>query len=357
MSDSSKIIFVTGASGYLASHVVYQLAEQGHRVRASVRKNKMLPVRDLYLKSHPNVEIVQIDDLAQGDLGDVFKGVDVVIHTASPLPGRGSAEVILKGAIEGSLNVLQQAEKAGVRKFVVTSSTLAVTGDPSIKDGAYRAEHWSPWTKEDAERMPYVVSKKFAELAVWDWAEAHPHVDVTVINPPFLYGPLAPIHLPVAPGDYISLSTALMVYNLISPDGTYPPEPAYTDVRDTAAAHVRAALSALPKETSTDIKSPRKRVVFASPHGVVFKDVLDMIRNARPELAGRIISKGSVPEFEIDRYHVDFGRIEEIVGLKKEDFHTLEETLLDTIDDMLALEKEWVAQGYVLPPNVPPMML
>ncbi|KAF4620576.1 hypothetical protein D9613_000271 [Agrocybe pediades] len=332
MSDSSKIIFVTGASGYLASHVVYQLAEQGHRVRASVRKNKMLPVRDLYLKSHPNVEIVQIDDLAQGDLGDVFKGVDVVIHTASPLPGRGSAEVILKGAIEGSLNVLQQAEKAGVRKFVVTSSTLAVTGDPSIKDGAYRAEHWSPWTKEDAERMPYVVSKKFAELAVWDWAEAHPHVDVTVINPPFLYGPLAPIHLPVAPGDYISLSTALMVYNLISPDGTYPPEPAYTD-------------------------SPRKRVVFASPHGVVFKDVLDMIRNARPELAGRIISKGSVPEFEIDRYHVDFGRIEEIVGLKKEDFHTLEETLLDTIDDMLALEKEWVSQGYVLPPNVPPMML
>ncbi|KAF4621194.1 hypothetical protein D9613_000269 [Agrocybe pediades] len=352
MSDNSKLVFVTGASGYLAAHIIHQLADKGHRVRASARKNKVEPLRDLYSKSYPNVEIVQIDDIVHGDFGSALKDVDVVIHTASPLPGRASGEVILKGAIDGSLNVLQQAEKAGVRKFVVTSSTTAVTGDPSIKGGAYRAEHWSPWTKADAERIPYAVSKKFAELAVWEWADAHPHVDVTVFNPPFLYGPLAPIHLPIVPGDYISLSTSLMVYNLISPDGAYPPRPAYVDVRDTASAHVQAALRSIsPSE------SPRKRVIFSSPHGFVLKDVLELIRKARPELAGRIISKAPVPEFEIDRYDLDWARIEEVTGLKKEDLHTLEETILDTIDDMLALEKEWEAWGYVLPPNVPPMLL
>lgn len=42
---------------------------------------------------------------------------------------------------------------------------------------------WNPMTKEDAINahpfIVYEISKKYAELAVWEWAEAHPHVDVT----------------------------------------------------------------------------------------------------------------------------------------------------------------------------------
>ncbi|THU80424.1 hypothetical protein K435DRAFT_501848 [Dendrothele bispora CBS 962.96] len=46
-------------------------------------------------------------------------------------------------------------------------------------------------------------------------------------------------------------------------------------------------------------------------------------------------------------YHLpcDFARIEEVLGIKKEDFFTRDETLLNTIDDYLALEEEWVKQG------------
>jgi len=47
-----------------------------------------------------------------------------------------------------------------------------------IANALFNAD-WSPWTKADAERVPYAVSKKYAELAVWEWAEANPHVDVT----------------------------------------------------------------------------------------------------------------------------------------------------------------------------------
>lgn len=43
-------------------------------------------------------------------------------------------------AIEGSLNVLRQAEAVGVRKFVVTSSTAAVVRDPATKGVTYKAE-------------------------------------------------------------------------------------------------------------------------------------------------------------------------------------------------------------------------
>ena len=45
-----------------------------------------------------------------------------------------------QSAIEGSLNVLRQAEKAGVKKFVVTSSIVTVMNDPTVKGKAYRSE-------------------------------------------------------------------------------------------------------------------------------------------------------------------------------------------------------------------------
>ena len=100
------------------------------------------------------------------------------------------------------MNVFRQAEKAGVKKFVVTSSIITVRGDPAVKGTAYRSERrsfplrselgcnvfrttdWNPVTKEDGlhsdmKQVTYAASKKYAELAVWEWAEAHPDVDVT----------------------------------------------------------------------------------------------------------------------------------------------------------------------------------
>ena len=52
-------------------------------------------------------------------------------------------------------------------------------------------EDWNPVTKEIAinagnDEDAYAASKKFAELAVWEWAEAHPHVEVTTSKLTFL---------------------------------------------------------------------------------------------------------------------------------------------------------------------------
>ncbi|KAF8813958.1 NAD(P)-binding protein [Phlegmacium glaucopus] len=337
----SKVIFVTGASGFLGSHIVSQLLEKGYHVKAAARGRKAEALRVLHAKNS-SIEIIEIADIIYDQFRDALVGVDAVIHTASPLPGRTDPQDTLNTAIEGTLNVLRQAEKAGVKKFVVTSSTIAVVGDPTVKGVAFRAEHWNPVTKEIALHggssiSTYAAAKTFAERAVWEWAEAHPDVDVTTIAPPFLYGPRPPQFIPLPKPDFESLSTSLMIYNLLFPTGIYLPRPSYVDFRDVARAHV-GALDSKPEKN-------RKRVVFSSPHGLTLDHVLDIIKKGHPELEHRLIT-GPVPKFEHDRYDLDFERIKEVTGLSKEDFHTLEETISDNVNDLLELEEEWKKNGY-----------
>jgi len=241
------------------------------------------------------------------------------------------------------LNVLRQAEKAGVKKFVVTSSIITVRNDPAVKGTAYRSEHWNPVTKEDAldsdkNGVAYAASKKYAELAVWEWAESHPDVDVTTILPPFIFGPFPHKFLPLPKPEYDALSTTLMIYNLLFPTGVYLPRPDYVDFRDVARAHI-GALNSKPD------KNNRKRILFASPHGLELKHVLDVIKKEHPELERRFISSPA-PEFPYHLLDLEFERIKEITGMRKEDFHTLEETISDTVNDLLRMEEEWKRNGY-----------
>jgi nucleoside-diphosphate-sugar epimerase len=339
----SKVILVTGASGYLGSHVVSQLLEKGYYVKAVARGSKAEALRVLYA-DNSSVEVIKISDIVHAQFQDALVGVDAVIHLASPLAGRAGPQEMLDAAIEGSLNVLRQAEKAGVKKFVVTGSTTAVAGDPTVKGTAYRAEHWNPVTKEDAlqsddKSVVYAASKKYAELAVWGWAEAHPHVDVTVILPCYILGPLPSKSVPFPKPNFDTLSTALIIYNLLFPTGVYLPEATYVDFRDVARAHV-GALNSKPD------KNARKRILISSPYGLGNKQILDIIKKEHPELERRFITD-PVLEFssEIDR---DFERIEEVTGLRKGDFYTLEQTISDSVNDLLRLENEWKKNGYTV---------
>ena len=204
----------------------------------------------------------------------------------------------------------------------------------------FDAIDWNPVTKEMAihsgsSSAIYAASKKFAELAVWEWAEAHPAVDVTTsksivflvlhiwltkigtVLPPFLYGPLPPQHLPLPKPEFDTISTNLVVYNLLFPNGVYMPAARYVDFRDVAQAHI-GALDSKPD------KKDRKRIIFVSPHGLTVKDVLDIIKKDHPDLERRFITS-PVPQFPYDKVDVDFERIEEVTGMRKQDFRTLEQ--------------------------------
>lgn len=182
----------------------------------------------------------------------------------------------------------------------------------------------------------YATSKTLAEKAIWEWADAHPHVEVTTctvvschwlclaltlifpVCPPLIFGPLTePFYLLPSP-DFKAITTNLLIFNLIIPHGAFPFNSFQVDVRDVAKAHVLAL-----KSPPTSLVG-RKRIIFASPHGVSWKSALQYIGEQRPDLRAGL-NAGEPPSDSPDRLPADFARIEQVVGMKKEDFHTFEE--------------------------------
>ncbi|KAJ7757995.1 hypothetical protein B0H16DRAFT_1689450 [Mycena metata] len=336
---SSQLIFVTGASGFLGSHVVLQLLEKGYRVRAAARAGKIEHLKATYASYGDRFDVVEIADISQDKFPEALNGVDAVIHLASPLAGRETPAVMLEMAAQGTLNVVEQGEKAGVRRFVVTSS-IATVRNPQE---SYTDKDWNPVTKEQAltlgnVMLTYSASKKFSELALWNWVDKHPHVEVTTLNPPFLYGPFT-AHFPVPRPDASAISTNNLIYNFLFADGGFPSMTHYIDVRDAALAHIKAL------DSPPTAQVGRKRIVLSSPTGWPFRQSLDFIAKQRPALKERLTTV-TPPEFPSDAMPLDFKRIEEVLGMKESDFHTTEETTLDTVDALLKVEDQWRKAGH-----------
>jgi len=274
------------------------------------------------------------------DISEHLKGVDAVIHAAAPLPSKGDSKALLNGALNGSLNVIRQAEKGGIKRIIYTSSIVAVF-NPS---GSLTDKDWNPMTEQETLAAPaflaYVGAKTLAERAVWKFADEHKDVDVTVVNPPYLFGPFAPGFCIPKP-DYGALSTNFHIYHFLTKKGrAFPSSAGCSDVRDVARIHVEALTSA--PESSIG----RKRLPIASPYDSNYKQAVEFVAEAHPELRERLVDANTAPQFPVDKLPVDLKRVEDVTGVKVDSYHTWKETVLDTIDSLLALEKGWVSKGY-----------
>ena len=141
-------VLVTGASGYIALHVVDQLLKAGHIVRGTVRslkdEKKVEPIKRLAKNCKHPLELVEAELLDANSWKKAVQDIDIVLHIASPLPIQNPVDEqeVIKPAVEGTLNVLNAALNTSVKRVVVTSSGLTITGY-GYEDRHYSEKDWA----------------------------------------------------------------------------------------------------------------------------------------------------------------------------------------------------------------------
>jgi len=236
---------VTGASGFLASHVVKQLLEGGEvMVRGTVRnlanEKKVAPLRKLAPENAKyELELVEADLTNKESWVEAVKDCTYVIHVASPFPAenpRDEMEVI-GPAVEGTKNVLEACAKTkgGVKRVVLTSSCAAIYAGRYNEGKVFTEEDWAL----EEGSTPYEKSKARAEKAAWELVKNlsdDEKFELCVINPGFILGP-------VLQG---STCTSMEFHRrLLQREVPMVPRISFPmcDVRDVAGAHIAAMTS------------------------------------------------------------------------------------------------------------------
>lgn len=121
-----KKVLVTGADGFIGSHLTQALLDEGCEVRALCLYNSFGTLGWLEGLSHPNLETV-LGDVRDPDLcREICRGVDTVFHLAAliAIPYSYIApDSYVDTNIRGTLNMLQGAKAAGVDRIIVTSTS------------------------------------------------------------------------------------------------------------------------------------------------------------------------------------------------------------------------------------------
>ena len=237
-------VLVTGASGFLAQHLILQLLASGHSVRGTLRSMKRADeVRSVLAKFDPrakDIAFVEADLSSDAGWDDAVLNCDFVQHIASPFPAihpKDEMELI-RPARDGALRVLKAAKAAGVKRVVMTSSMAAI----AYGHGDNRAEvsDETMWSNPDGpDNTPYTKSKTIAERAAWDYVNGVSDggegkgLELVTINPTGILGPALSADVST------SLEIPIRLLN-----GKTPGLPrlgfSFVDVRDVAECHVKA---------------------------------------------------------------------------------------------------------------------
>lgn len=243
-----RLVLVTGASGFIAGHIIQQLQLAGYRVRGTVRsienQAKVGPLKTLVHEAKHPLELVEANLNSDKGWDQAVSGCWAVIHVASALPSlteHQSEDYFVVPAVQGTLRVLQAAAREGVKRVIITGSFSSVHGDPApIKTN-------KPYTEEDLTDLTfpglefYAKSKTLAESAAWDFVNSLPvdqMIDLTVLLPTLVIGP----PLLRAHGSATSVEVISTILNRTYP-GVAPLQMIICDVRDVAKAHLKALVT------------------------------------------------------------------------------------------------------------------
>lgn len=231
-----KKVLVTGADGFIGSHLVERLLEEGCNVRAFVYYNSFNSWG--WIDTFP-AELKAKLDIFAGDIRDpngvreAMKGIDVVFHLAALIAipfSYHSPDSYVDTNIKGTLNVLQAARDLGTQKILVTS-TSEVYGTALYVpiDEKHPFQGQSPYsaTKIGSDRMAEAYYRSF-------------NLPVTIVRPFNTYGPRQSARAVIP-----TIITQLLAGKTEIKLGSVSPTRDFNFVKDTANGFVEIAKSDL----------------------------------------------------------------------------------------------------------------
>lgn len=186
------MILVTGGTGLVGSHLLFDLAKKGENIRALKRENSSLQdVRDCFAyysdkadELFDKIEWVNGDMLDTDSLDDALEGITKVYHSAALVSFKKADKNLMKNInVEGTRNIVDACLDHKIEKLCFVSSVAAL-GTPEEKEDI--VSETTPWSPED-KRSGYSISKFNSELEVWRGIEEG--LDAVIVNPSIILGP------------------------------------------------------------------------------------------------------------------------------------------------------------------------
>ena len=350
-------VAVTGASGYIGSHVVKNLVQAGYTVRACVRdasrEDKTSFLLAMNGQGEGSVETFSCDlfKAPEGEYDEVFAGCPAVFHVAAdlgtdPVYGRPDPQRTYDGCMTTTKGVLDSCLKSGtVKRVVYTSSCAAVMGPAAGGKKAvaheFTEDDWAGvgpfetieerWTyagssgkvyaRWSVERQAYAKGKVDAEQYGYSFGEQH-GIDVCTVNPCHVLGPL----LGATQYSGWQKRIGLMLEGQSGDEGRFNALWNIVDARDIAEAQRLMATSSVTTNGS--------RYILAAPDEsseITVQELIDALSGIYPDID---VAGDYEPPPTPDYQHGKSTKAIKELGLKT---HTILETLKDTGDSLIEL--------------------
>jgi NAD dependent epimerase/dehydratase len=234
MEIKNKQVLVTGSDGFIGSHLVERLLEEGCKIKAFVYYNSFNSwgwLDSLSEEKLNNIEIFAGDIRDPNGVEIAMKGCDVVFHLAALIAipfSYHSPDSYVDTNIKGTLNVLQAAKKLGVEKVLITStSEVYGTAQYVPIDEKHPFQGQSPYsaTKIGADRLAESFYRSFS-------------LPVTIVRPFNTYGPRQSARAVIP-----TIITQLLADSMEIKLGSLDPTRDFNYVKDTTNGFVEIAKS------------------------------------------------------------------------------------------------------------------
>ncbi|MBF0253990.1 MAG: SDR family oxidoreductase [Candidatus Omnitrophica bacterium] len=231
---------VTGGAGFIGSHLVDGLLTKGHEVVAIDNFVSGRPENLKARASDPRLQLIQADIRDVSAMEGCFEGVDWVFHLAALadiVPSIQKPMDYYSTNVTGTLNVLEAARAAGVKRFVYVASSSSYGIPDKVP---------TPETAEIRCEYPYALTKYLGELAVLHWHKVY-HLPAVALKFFNIYGPRSRTSGTYGAvfGVFLAQKTNGKPYTVVG-DGTQTRD--FTYVTDAVSALILAAESEISGE-------------------------------------------------------------------------------------------------------------